>query len=63
MTSGATKVVSVPGVTAASYVVATLQTNRPGVWIQAVTPAAGKITIYLNKAVTGATVVGYLVIN
>jgi hypothetical protein len=61
--SGTTKVVSVPGVTAASYVIATLQTNRPGVWIQAVAPGAGKFTIYLNKAVTGATVVGYLVIN
>ena len=62
--SGASsKVVALAGVTTASYVVATLQTNRAGVWIQAVVPAAGKFTVYLNKATLGAAVVGYFVIN
>ena len=55
--------VTMAGVTTSSYVIATLQTNRSGVYVAAVVPAAGKFTIYLNKAVTAATVVGYLVIN
>jgi hypothetical protein len=52
-----------PGVTASSYIIATLQTRRAGVYVHAVVPAAGSFTIYLNKTVTAATVVGYLVIN
>jgi hypothetical protein len=52
-----------PGVTASSYIIATLQTRRAGVYVHAVVPAAGSFTIYLNKNVTAATVVGYLVIN
>ena len=43
--------------------IATLQSNKPGVWIQAVVPGSGKFTIYLNRATSGATFVGYLVIN
>ena len=59
----ATKAVTMTGVTTSSYVIATLQTSRAGVYVAAVVPAAGKFTIYLNKAVTATTVVGYLVIN
>ena len=54
-------VVSLAGVTTSSYVIATLQTNRSGVWIRAAVPASGKFTIYLNKAVAASTYIGYLV--
>ena len=56
-------VVPMAGVAADSYVIATLQSNRPGVYVQAVVPSAGKFTIYLNQAVTTFTWVGYIVIN
>ena len=48
-----------------SMVLATLQTNRAGVYIQAAVanPATGKITIYLNKKVTAATKVAYFILN
>ena len=55
--------INMVGVTGSSYVVATLQTRRAGVYVHAVVPAAGYFTIYLNKIVTGGTAVGYLVIN
>ena len=62
--SGASsKVVALAGVTTASYVVATLQTNRAGVWIQAVLPAAGKFTVYLNKATVNPAKVAWFVIG
>jgi hypothetical protein len=51
------------GVTASSYIIATAQTRRSGVFVQVVVPAAGKFTIYLNKVVSGTTYVGFLVIN
>ena len=51
------------GVTTSSYVVATLQTHRTGVYVAAAVPAAGSLTIYLNRAVTATTYVGFLVIN
>lgn len=59
----ASRVVIMPGVTTASYVIATLQANRSGVYVRAVVPASGQFTIYLNKAVANATDVGFLVIN
>ena len=48
-----------------SLVLATLQTNRNGTYIQAAVAnaATGKITIYLNKKVTAATKVAYFVLN
>ena len=55
--------ITMTGVTTASYIIATLQTRRTGVYVAAVVPAAGYFTIYLNKAVTSTTYVGYLVIN
>jgi hypothetical protein len=51
------------GVTTSSYILATLQTRRAGVYVHAVVPAAGYFTIYLNKNVSAATYIGYLVIN
>ena len=46
-------------------VLATLQTNRAGVYIQAAVanPATNKITIYLNKKVPAATKVAYFILN
>jgi hypothetical protein len=55
--------ITMVGVTGSSYIIATLQTRRAGVYVHAVVPAAGSFTIYLNKIVTGATAVGFLVIN
>ena len=55
--------ITMAGVTASSYVIATLQTRRTGVYVHAVVPGTGYFYIYLNKAVTANTYVGYLVIN
>jgi hypothetical protein len=60
---GSARKVTMAGVTTASYIIATLQTRRTGVYVHAVVPAAGSFTIYFNKAVTATTYVGYLVIN
>lgn len=57
------RVVALAGVTTASYVLATMATNRAGVYVQAVVTAAGQFTIYMNKVVAGTTYVSYLVIN
>jgi hypothetical protein len=57
------KKVTMAGVTTASYIIATLQTRRTGVYVHAVVPAAGYFTIYFNKTVSSTTYVGYLVIN
>jgi hypothetical protein len=57
------KKITMTGVTTASYIIATLQSKRTGIYVQSVVPAAGSFTIYLNKAVTSTTYVGYLVIN
>ena len=61
--NGSSKKIILPGVTTSSYILATLQTRRTGVYVHAVVPAAGSFTIYLNKAVTATTYIGYLVIN
>jgi len=55
--------VTMAGVTTSSYVIATLQTHRAGVFVSAVVPAAGYFTIYLNRTVSALTYIGYLVIN
>jgi len=54
-----------PALNPATMVLATLQTNRAGVYIQAAlaSPASGKITIYLNKKVTAATKVAYFILG
>lgn len=55
--------VTLAGVTTSSWVIATPQTNRAGVFVQSVVAGSGKFTIYLNKAVSAATYVGWLVVN
>ena len=57
------KKVTMAGVTSSSYVIATLQSKRTGIYVQSVVPTTGYFTIYLNKAVSSTTYVGYLVIN
>ena len=51
--------------TSASMVIAVLQTNRPGVYVQAAVPNPGgsSFTIYLNKAVTANTAVAWMVLS
>ena len=56
-------VITKSGVSTASYIIATLQTKRTGIYVQSVVPAAGKFTIYLNKVVPGTTYVGWFVVN
>jgi hypothetical protein len=55
--------INMAGVTTSSYIIATLQTRRTGVYVHAVVSAAGYFTIYLNKIVSAQTYIGYLVIN
>jgi hypothetical protein len=62
-TNASSRKITMAGVSTSSYIIATLQTRRSGVYVHAVVPAAGYFTIYLNKAVTANTYVGYLVIN
>jgi hypothetical protein len=45
-----TKTINIPGMTASSLVLATLQVAVSGLYIAGVVPAAGKFTLYLNKA-------------
>jgi hypothetical protein len=59
----ATRAVTYAGVPTSSLVIATLQTYRSGVYIAATVPAAGKFTIYLEKAVSGTTHVAFFIIN
>jgi hypothetical protein len=55
--------VTLAGVTTASYVIATLQANVAGLYVRGVVPAAGSFRIYLSKAVASTVYVGYLVVN
>lgn len=57
------RTITLAGVTTSSLVLATLQTRRTGVYIAAAVPAAGKFTVYLNKAVTATTYFAYFVLN
>jgi hypothetical protein len=57
------RVVTLAGVTSASLVLVTLQSRRTGVYVVAAVPAAGKFTVYLNKAVTATTYFAYMVLN
>ena len=66
ITSGSSVTVAVPGgVGPDSIGLATLQTNRAGVWVRAVTTNVtnGTITIYLNVAVSASTIIGWYLIN
>jgi hypothetical protein len=57
------KTIKMSGVTSSSYVIATVQTSVSGVYVRAVVPASGKLTIYLSKAGGKRIYVGYMVIN
>jgi hypothetical protein len=63
LAGGSRRKIVMAGVTTSSYIIATLQTRRTGVYVHAVVPAAGYFTIYLNKTVSATTYIGYLVIN
>ncbi len=53
------------GLSAASLVLATMQQDRPGVWVRSAVPnvAGNSFTISLSKAVTVATDVAWFVVN
>jgi hypothetical protein len=55
--------VSVAGMTSANFAMAVLGASRSGRWVRAVACSAGKITIYLNVAVTTSTPVHWLVLG
>jgi hypothetical protein len=55
--------VSVSGMTSSNFAVAVLNSSRSGRWVRAVVCATGKITIYLNTAVTSSTYVAWLVLG
>jgi hypothetical protein len=55
--------VTLAGVTSATHVMASLGTNRAGVYIQAVVPITGAFTVYLNKTVPGTTYVHWVVLD
>jgi hypothetical protein len=57
------KSVTVTGMTSANYAFGTVQKSVSGLYVRAVVPAAGKITIYLSKAVTSTTYVAWLVLG
>ena len=63
--SSSVNVNGIAGLGATSMVLATIQTNRPGVFIQAAVPipASNRITIYLNRTVLLATKVAYFILN
>lgn len=54
---------NVPGMTATSVVIAVLQTRETGTWVRAAVPAAGKFTVYFNRALPSSSVVGWIVLN
>jgi hypothetical protein len=54
---------SISGVTTSSIVIAVLQTVESGTWVRAAVPAAGKITVYFNRALPTSSVVGYMILN
>jgi hypothetical protein len=55
--------VLVPSMTKYNFAIATLNSSRPGIWVRAVACDTGKITIYLNAAVSSTTILGWLVLG
>ena len=55
--------VTVPGVNAGNFAIATLGTNQAGRWVRAVVCYTNKITICLNTAVTASSSVNWLVLG
>jgi len=54
---------SLAGVTTSSLIIAVLQTAKGGYYLVAAVPAAGKFTVYLNKAAVSTMYVAYFVVN
>jgi hypothetical protein len=54
---------SLAGVTTSSLIIAVVQTLKAGYYLVAAVPAAGKFTVYLNKAATATMYVAYFVVN
>jgi hypothetical protein len=54
---------SVAGVTSSSIVIAVLQQAESGTWVRAAVPAAGKFTVYFNRALPSSSVVGWMILN
>jgi hypothetical protein len=57
------RVVTFPGVTVDSQVLAVMKGNRSNRWVRAVVPVFGKFTIYLNAAVTTKTYISFFIID
>ncbi len=57
------KKVILAGITASSFVVATLQTSISGCYVRAVVATTGSFTIYLSKAPGKTAAIGYIVAN
>jgi len=55
--------ISVPGITSANFAIATLATNKSGVYVRAVVCGSGKITVYLNAKSSTVTYVSWLVLG
>jgi hypothetical protein len=55
--------IAVAGITSANFAVATLATNKSGVYVRAVVCASNKITVYLNAKSSTATYVSWLVLG
>jgi hypothetical protein len=62
-----TSSVSINGLTIGpdTFALATLQTNRPGYWVQAAVPSVsrGRLTIYLSKKLASATKVAWILFD
>jgi hypothetical protein len=59
----ASKTVSVSGVTSTNMAFAVVNKNASGLYVRAVVPATGKITIYLSKGAPSGTYVSWLVLG
>jgi hypothetical protein len=55
--------ITVPGITSANFAIATLATNKSGVYVRAVVCATNKITVYLNTHSSTVTYVSWLVLG
>jgi hypothetical protein len=51
------------GVTSSSIVIAVLQQAETGTWVRAAVAGSGKFTVYFNKALPTASVVGWMILN
>ena len=57
------KVVTLPGCTASTLIIAVLAQNRAGRYVRAAVPESGKFTIYLNQNVGSATKVSWIALT